>query len=604
MKKMLVLIFMGVICIALLAACNTPSNTSAPTDIPDAPPAEPPAEDTNEALPATENPEMPIINLAGPDLGTQMRWHDGSLLIFVPDGDFIMGATYENPQDQPEHPEHVVDQSGFWIYRSEVSNGMYANCVADGSCTEPATNITTDYLNAEKRNHPVVGVDWYQAQAYCSWADGHLPTESQWEKTARGPDGNLYPWGDAKPDCNLLNFDNCVNEKLSSGSYLSITSPIRKYFDGASYYEALDMAGNVFEWTQDWYKSDYYQESPTADPPGPPDGEYKSVRSSAFRSTSSLVPSVLRDSFAPNEYRDDLGFRCVVEKPPYYAPVCVYTPPQETEDCPPPTLDVTDSSCKKGTGMVEFDLSEGAILTSTGCTETTPNHYICYGASGGFINMTFCSDCESVEDVCEIRSCGIGYVPDLETCECVWGGCGEEPIAGFEIESGGSLLFSLASPLGRVVGGIGGAGGCPPAFQWDENPWQQAGETAKQQTENDTANKEPREDPCPLGRYWDQQAQICVPPVMEYALIPFHLDFYFTRDLMETAPEEYLQYPPGTIYDEEHGCYASDGTMTPVSPAATTCVTNTLQFGVCDTPPAQRSCIEHENQNDCEAANC
>ena len=99
---------------------------------------------------------------------------------------------------------------------------------------------------------PVVGVRWDQAENYCHSIGGFLPTEAQWEKTARGPDGNLYPWGNTEPNCELLNFNECLGD----------TSPVIDYPAGASPYEVLDMAGNVFEWVADWYKLDYYVEAP------------------------------------------------------------------------------------------------------------------------------------------------------------------------------------------------------------------------------------------------------------------------------------------------------------------------------------------------------
>ena len=558
MKKKLFFISMGIVFALLLTACNLPTEettigTSTPTE------TLTPIDETEE--PPAEDVKTPTINLAGPTLGTNMLWIDDSLLIFIPDGEFIMGASHaENLQEHPEHPEHIVDQSGFWIYRSEVTNRMYANCVADEWCTSPATEFSTDYTNPEKSKHPVVGVDWVQAQAYCAWVNGHLPTESQWEKTARGKDGNWYPWGDTEPSCDLLNFNNCFGKALPSGVFLSTTSPIRKYFAGASFYEALDMAGNVFEWVQDWYQFDYYSESPTVDPAGPTEGDLRVVRGSGFRSVDSFVPSVLRSSFPPNKYRDDLGFRCVVETPPYYPSACVYAPPPETKDCPPPTLDVTDTYCKKETGMTEFDVSEGAIVTSSGnsCSETTPNHYICYGASGGFVNVKICADCGPTEEICPPTMCADGYTLNLETCECE----AQTMHLTNTFDSSGILLFSMMPSLASAPIFV-------PVI-------------------------------CPPGYYFDELVEKCVPVDDP--------DDCFDPASKDEISEECEECPPGTTYNQETDCCEQDGTLTEELPEETiTCASFTLALGTCDTPPPDVGCVnpsQYTNPGSCTAAQC
>ena len=117
-----------------------------------------------------------------------MTWIDGSTLIYIPPSEFTMG---NNGFDAPVH---AVTLDGYWMQQTEVTNRMFAQCVAVGSCSTPTQELGgLVYSNPQFANHPVVGVTWDQAQAYCTWAQGSLPTEAQWEKAARGIEGNIYP---------------------------------------------------------------------------------------------------------------------------------------------------------------------------------------------------------------------------------------------------------------------------------------------------------------------------------------------------------------------------------------------------------------------------
>jgi len=203
------------------------------------------------------------------EVGSFYTYVDGAILAAVPGGPFLMG--YNNYFDSKEH---TVTLSDFWIYSTKVTNRMYAYCVRMGKCTVPDGRDDPSFDDPLHSNNPVVGVTWYQASEYCAFVGGRLPTEAEQEKTARGPDGNIYPWGDAAPSCDRLNNSDCIGT----------TTDVTQYPSGQSYYEAMDMSGNAFEWDADWYKLDYYSNAPAQDPLGPLSGVERSVRASAFNS--------------------------------------------------------------------------------------------------------------------------------------------------------------------------------------------------------------------------------------------------------------------------------------------------------------------------------
>ena len=266
------------------------------------------------ATPASSTPSLVPVDLAGPEMtiGSTWLYADGSLLVAVPAGIFTMGNG--ELKGRPENPEHPVNLSDFWIYRTKVTNAQYAYCVAMGGCTAPYGPDNPGFDDYLKANDPVVGVDYSQAADYCDFVHARLPTEAEWEKTARGTDARIHPWGETPPKCDLLNFDVCVGA----------TTPVNSYPDGQSYYTAYDMEGNALEWVADWFQADYYLESPVDDPQGPASGRGRSVRSSAFNSGGDQIPGFTRSFSSPDTHRNNLGFRCVVEDPTYFAPFCTY----------------------------------------------------------------------------------------------------------------------------------------------------------------------------------------------------------------------------------------------------------------------------------------
>jgi formylglycine-generating enzyme required for sulfatase activity len=227
---------------------------------------------------------------------------DGMVMVYVPEGSFLMGS---DEGDGDESPEHEVYLDGFWIDQTEVTNAMYAHCVDYGACERPNPS-SSYYGNSSYDEYPVIHVDWYQAQDYCQWAGRRLPTEAEWEKAARGDDGRIYPWGDESPSCNLANYSECAWDTERVGSYAV----------GASPYGALDMAGNVWEWVADWYDSDYYDNSPSENPTGPSSGEGRVLRSGGWSTNPDLGRASNRNWSIPAGSMMGYGFRCARDSSP------------------------------------------------------------------------------------------------------------------------------------------------------------------------------------------------------------------------------------------------------------------------------------------------
>jgi len=224
---------------------------------------------------------------------TKVSSTDGMVQMYVPEGEFLMGAASSDPDAQgDEKPRHKVYLDAFWIDQTEVTNAMYALCVDAGVCR-------TRTYSSEQLNHPVNFVSWVDANEYCERVGRRLPTEAEWEKAARGIDGRIYPWGNSAPDSTLLNYNNEIGETTEVGSYPK----------GASPYGAIDMAGNVSEWVNDWYDDNYYAKSPSDNPRGPTSGTYRVHKGGAYFAPAFLSRASQRIINLPED-RVPIGIRC------------------------------------------------------------------------------------------------------------------------------------------------------------------------------------------------------------------------------------------------------------------------------------------------------
>jgi formylglycine-generating enzyme required for sulfatase activity len=218
------------------------------------------------------------------------------IMVDISAGPFMMGSDSGDPEDAPAHE---VDLPAFEIDKFEVINVDFATFAeATGYETFAEKNGYASWRDEwQEDNQPVVRVTWEDASAYCTWLDKRLPTETEWEKAARGDDGRVFPWGnDWDP--------NKVNAKESG---LRAPVAMGSFGAGASPYEVMDMAGNVWEWTADWYQpypgnttpDDYYGEI------------FRVTRGGGWFDEEPQLTSFNRNAANPKiTANDDLGFRC------------------------------------------------------------------------------------------------------------------------------------------------------------------------------------------------------------------------------------------------------------------------------------------------------
>lgn len=220
----------------------------------------------------------------------------------IPEGYFLMGADGTDTLED-ERPQHPVWLDRYEIDVSEVTTAQYGAFLSKEKRALPWQWEAVDPLQHHDR--PVIGVDWFDAEAYCRWRGARLPTEAEWEKAARGDDGRLFPWGNQSPTDGLANFG--LGARFS---YNQVLAPVQRYELGRSPYGLYQMAGNVGEWVADWYGAHYYETSATKNPLGPERGSFRVVRGGSWSDLPKYLLTYGRFKLPPETRNSYTGFRC------------------------------------------------------------------------------------------------------------------------------------------------------------------------------------------------------------------------------------------------------------------------------------------------------
>lgn len=229
-------------------------------------------------------------------------------MVYVPAGTFQMGTNQDDGTNDNQgtntplafndaRPQHAVTTKAFFIDKTEVTNAQYKKFCDATNYPPPPQWIGGKYPDGQD-DFPVTRVDWYEARAYATWDGKRLPTEAEWEHAARGTDARAYPWGGSWSSQYAV---------WDSGPTHVGTKP-----DGASPYGALDMAGNVAEWTNDWF--DAYPGAPVKQPDFGTK-RYKVARGGAWYGDTMLALTYYREVCRPDQRNLWIGFRCAQDAP-------------------------------------------------------------------------------------------------------------------------------------------------------------------------------------------------------------------------------------------------------------------------------------------------
>ena len=239
-------------------------------------------------------------------------------MVKIPAGTFLMGSDKKVDRNayQPEFPQRRVYLDAYEIDKYEVTTVQFLKFVL---ATDRKPLIDWQYeggnFQETMANHPVMHVSWFDADAYCRWAGKRLPTSAEWEKAARGEDGRVYPWGNEPAGLSRANFGRTglsgpVRDRPERLLLYPPIISVDKYDNGVSPYGVFQLAGNVAEWTADWYDPHYYKTAPDRNPKGPEKGTQRAFRGGGWIDSTPSVRPAQRNGTDPNTKMNWLGFRC------------------------------------------------------------------------------------------------------------------------------------------------------------------------------------------------------------------------------------------------------------------------------------------------------
>ena len=232
---------------------------------------------------------------------------------YIPTGFVVLGnADPFNPDQCPQHQAKITE---LYLSKTEVTTAEWQTCVDAGVCA-PQVEWCRNFTDDTTGNIPITCVTWQDAKDYCAWQGGRLPTEAEWELGARGRLGYMWAWGNESPFCMRANYKfvtaYCEGEVAEVGLHVYGDSPFGLH----------DVAGNVWEWTEDWYDANAYTKRTFRDPQGPTTDcamstidasgacVDKVLRGGAWDTTEGTISPAARSHTPPDTIDVNIGFRC------------------------------------------------------------------------------------------------------------------------------------------------------------------------------------------------------------------------------------------------------------------------------------------------------